>query len=188
MSAEQNPPAIGPRLRDLRKARGLTLDMLAAGSGVSRSMLSQIERGQANPTIATVWNLSRALEIELAEFVGGKRVEKRGRIELTSASFVPEIRTADGQCVMRILSPSEAVGQAELYLLAIEPDGELVSDAHARGSCEHLTVLAGELTVISGDTTAKVSAGGIARYPGDVAHAIRNHTSRRAEALLAVMS
>jgi len=151
-------------------------------------MLSQIERGQANPTIATVWNLSRALDIELAEFVGGKQVEKRGRIELTAASFVPEIRTADGQCVMRILSPAEAVGRMELYLLTLEPGAELLSNPHARGSGEHLTVLLGELTVISGDTSATIGSGGIARYPGDVAHAIRNHTGERAEALLAVMS
>ena len=188
MTPKQDPPVIGPRLRDLRKGRGLTLDALAASSGVSRSMLSQIERGQANPTIATVWNLTRALGVELADFVGGKRVEKRGRIEITAASFVPEIRTADGQCVMRILSPADTAGQTELYLLTIEPSGALVSDPHARGSSEHLTVLSGELTVSSGDTTATVMMGGIARYPGDVAHAISNHTAHRAEALLVVMS
>jgi len=188
MLIKQDLPAIGLRLRDLRKARGMTLDSLAAVSGVSRSLLSQIERGQANPTIATVWNLTRTLEIELTDLVDGKRIENRGRIELTAASFVPEIRTEDGRCVMRILSSADAAGQAELYLLTIEPGGELVSEAHARGSCEHLTVLEGQLTVTSGTTTANVTTGGIARYPGDVAHAIRNHGSDRAEALLVVMA
>ncbi|MBU3078637.1 helix-turn-helix domain-containing protein [Sphingomonas quercus] len=188
MAERSNAPAIGPRLQQLRKERGLTLDELAAASSVSRSMLSQIERGQANPTLAIVWHLSQALGVELSEFVGGRRIERRGRIEVTAASFVPEIRTEDGNCVMRILSPAQEVGKTELYHLTVAPGGELVSDAHARGSTEHLSVLAGELIVTSGDTNAAVGTGAIARYPVDVPHAIRNHGVLPAQALLVVMS
>jgi XRE family transcriptional regulator, regulator of sulfur utilization len=188
MTSRHTPPAIGPRLQHLRKERGLTLDELSAASSVSRSMLSQIERGQANPTLATVWHLSQALGVELSEFVGGQRVERRGRIEVTAASFVPEIRTEDGQCVMRILSPASEVGRTELYHLTIAPGGELVSDAHARGSSEHLSVLVGELTVESADTVASVATGSIARYPVDVPHAIRNNSRLPAQALLVVIS
>jgi transcriptional regulator with XRE-family HTH domain len=186
MIERQKPPAIGPRLQNLRKERGMTLDELSAISSVSRSMLSQIERGQANPTLAIVWHLSQALGVELAEFVGGQRVERRARIELTAASFVPEIRTEDGQCVMRILSPASEVGRTEMYHLTMAAGGELVSEAHARGSWEHLSVLTGQLTVVSADTEATVGPGSIARYPVDVPHAIRNLTTCRAEALLVV--
>jgi len=49
-----NPPDIGPRLQAYRKAQGLTLAALAAKSGISRSMLSEIERGSANPTYGTL--------------------------------------------------------------------------------------------------------------------------------------
>lgn len=188
MAERPSAPAIGPRLQQLRKDRRLTLDELAAASGVSRSMLSQIERGQANPTLAIVWHLSQALGVELAEFVGGQRVERRGRIEVTAASFVPEIRTEDGLCVMRILSPASEVGRTELYHLTVAPGGELVSGAHARGSMEHLSVLSGALTVVSADTEAVVATGAIARYPVDVPHAIRNHEAAPAEALLVVIS
>lgn len=183
-----NPPTIGPRLKQLRKERGWTLDELAAASGVSRSMLSQIERGQANPTLATVWHLSQALGVELSEFVGTQRVERRSRIELTASSFVPEIRTEDGNCVMRILSPATEVGRTELYHLTMAPGGELVSEAHSRGTYEHLSVLAGELTVESANTSASVGTGSIARYPVDVPHAIRNCTGEPAQALLVVVS
>jgi len=188
MSQKQPLPAIGPRLQHLRKERGLTLDELSAASGVSRSMLSQIERSQANPTLATVWHLSHALGIELSELVGAQSVEQRGRIDVTAASFVPEIRTEDGQCVLRILSPVEKVGAIEFYHLTIAPHGELVSEAHIRGSFEHLTVLDGELHVTSAETTAGVGAGAIARYPADVPHAIRNQTDGVATALLVVIS
>ncbi|MBU3077926.1 helix-turn-helix domain-containing protein [Sphingomonas quercus] len=188
MNDRQSPPMIGPRLHHLRKERRLTLDGLALASGVSRSMLSQIERGQANPTLAIMWSLSQALGIDLPDFVGGQRVEWRSRIELTAASFVPEIRTEDRQCVMRILSPADKVGETEMYHLTIAPGGELNSEAHTQGSQEHLSVLAGELTVMSGDTTATVGTGAIARYRADVPHAIRNHTASPAEALLVVLS
>lgn len=185
---EHDPLAIGPRLHQLRKEQGLTLDALAAVSGVSRSVLSQIERGQANPTLATVWHLSRALGVEIAEFLGGKRIGRRGRIELTAATFVPEIRTEDGQCVLKILSPARTVGQFEFYHLTLAPKAELLSEAHSIGSFEHLTVLHGELTVTSADTVATVGEGAIARYPADVPHAIRNQTATPAEAMLVVMS
>jgi len=188
MTERQPPPAIGPRLHHLRKEMGLTLDGLSLASGVSRSMLSQIERGQANPTLAVMWYLSQALGVELSEFISGQLVERRGRIELTSSSFVPEIRTEDGQCVMRILSPVDKVGQTEIYHLNIAPGGELKSEAHARGSVEHLSVLVGEMTVTSADTTATVGTGSIARYPVDVPHAICNYGSIPAEALLVVIS
>ncbi len=183
-----NPPTIGPRLKQLRRDRGWTLDELAAASGVSRSMLSQIERCQANPTLAIVWHLSQALGVELSEFVGSQRVERRSRIELTASSFVPEIRTEDGGCVMRILSPASEVGRTELYHLTMAPGAELVSEAHARGSHEHLSVLSGELIVESADASVAVNAGSIARYPVDVPHAIRNHTGEPAQALLVVVS
>jgi XRE family transcriptional regulator, regulator of sulfur utilization len=188
MAADRpKPPAIGPRLQDLRKERGMTLDELSAASSVSRSMLSQIERGQANPTLAIVWRLSQALGVELSDFIAGHRMERRARIELTAASFVPEIRTEDGLCVMRILSAASDVGRTELYHLTMEPGGELVSDPHGQGSFEHLSVLSGEMAVMSADTTALVGAGAIARYPVDVPHAIRNPSSDPATALLVVV-
>ena len=61
----KQPPAIGPRLQAQRKARSLTLAELAEVSGVSRSMLSEIERGNANPTYGTLWHLTRALGLDL---------------------------------------------------------------------------------------------------------------------------
>ena len=63
------PPELGPRLRDRRQAKGLTLEGLATASGVSRSMLSQVERGEANPTFATLWNLTQALGLNLDDLV-----------------------------------------------------------------------------------------------------------------------
>ena len=54
------------RLKEARRVQGLSLDAVAKLSGVSRSMVSQIERGESSPTIATLWNLTRALQVDFA--------------------------------------------------------------------------------------------------------------------------
>ncbi|MBC8158087.1 MAG: helix-turn-helix transcriptional regulator, partial [Alphaproteobacteria bacterium] len=58
---QDTPPNVGEFVRKLRRSRGLTLEDLAEGSGVSKSMLSQIERNKTNPTLATVWRLCECL-------------------------------------------------------------------------------------------------------------------------------
>ena len=55
------PPEVGATLQRMRLERGLTLEDLSRTAGVSKSMLSQIEREKANPTIAVAWRLANAL-------------------------------------------------------------------------------------------------------------------------------
>ena len=96
---------LGRRLRTVRKKGQLTLEQLAESSNVSRSMLSQIERGEANPTFATLWNLTRALGIDLAELVEDASEEECSAIELLSAAQIPKIDNAAAGCQLAILPP-----------------------------------------------------------------------------------
>lgn len=64
-----SPPEVGATLQRLRLQRGLTLDDLSRAAGVSKSMLSQIEREKANPTIAVTWRLANALGIGTEELL-----------------------------------------------------------------------------------------------------------------------
>jgi transcriptional regulator with XRE-family HTH domain len=61
--------AFGERLRAARRARGWPLDRLAAASGVSRAMISKIERGESSPTAVVLGKLSAALELSIAELL-----------------------------------------------------------------------------------------------------------------------
>jgi transcriptional regulator with XRE-family HTH domain len=63
------PPEVGAALQRLRLARGLTLEDLSRIAGVSKSMLSQIEREKANPTIAITWRLANALGVQIGELL-----------------------------------------------------------------------------------------------------------------------
>src|SRR6266850_7291399 len=72
------------RLKQLRAERGWSLDALAAASGVSRSMLSQVERGKANPTLAVTFRIARAFGMSLGELV-----------EIPGATSMVEVIRAD---------------------------------------------------------------------------------------------
>lgn len=184
-----SPPEIGPRLQSYRKELNLTLAELAAMSGVSRSMLSEIERGNANPTYGTLWHLTRALNIDLNSLVSGAS-EERGSslIDLQPGNLTPTIRSSDGTCTMQILSPASMVSLIEWYLLSFEVQGALISDPHGAGTVEHLHCTKGEIVVRSADNTMVVRAGETARYPADVPHSLTSAGSVGASAFLVVAS
>lgn len=157
------------RLKEARRAKGLSLDAVAKLSGVSRSMVSQIERGESSPTISTLWNLTKALQVD---FAGLLEEDQDGRIEVLRKDDVPAIENRGAGCTIRILSPPEEAGRHEVYDLRFGENGVLESLPHAQGAREHLTVIEGQLTVTSGDSVERVSTGDTARYAADVAHKI----------------
>lgn len=181
-------PEIGPVIQRHRKAQGLTLERIADLSGVSKSMLSQIERGQANPTFAVLWSLTRALGIDFTDLIdGAESGDTDDPIEVVSRLGTPEVRSSDGLCRLRIFSPPHLAGVTEWYEVLIEPAGVLDSAPHSPGAFEHLTVFDGALEVTSATATRPVAAGETARYPADTDHRITNPSDRRARGLLVVL-
>ena len=187
--SQTRPPELGRRLLALRKDRRLTLDRLAAASGVSKSMLSQIERGRVNPTVATLWNLTQALGIDIGELLGaatGAGAPAGPPLEHLPAHATPTITSADGRCTLRILNPPREALAFEWYEMTVEAGGALRSEPHAPGTREHLTVLEGRLVVEMEESRAMLSAGETLRYAADRAHAIVNDADAPAHALLVV--
>ncbi|AXI48659.1 XRE family transcriptional regulator [Sulfitobacter sp. SK012] len=158
------------RLKEARRTQGLSLDGVAKLSGVSRSMVSQIERGESSPTIATLWNLTRALQVDFAGLLDG--ASGLAQIETLRAADVPSIDNLGSGCRIRILSPPEEAGKHEVYELLIAQGGKLESKPHTRGAREHLSIVEGTVDVTSADATSRVTAGDTARYAADVAHSI----------------
>jgi transcriptional regulator with XRE-family HTH domain len=156
-------------LREARKARGLSLDAVAKLSGVSRSMVSQIERGESSPTVATLWNLTQALQVDFAGLLEGK---PEPGIVVIRAAAAPVILGRGTSVSIRILSPAEAVGEHEVYDLSFGVGAALESEPHSPGCREHLTVVEGALRVMSGEEESLLGPGDTARYPADRPHAI----------------
>lgn len=185
------PPRIGEALAALREQHGLSLDELSRRAGVSKSMLSQIERAQANPTVAVVWRLANALGVPLAELLEAVPRSEAPAITTVAPHDTPRLRGRDPGCELRILGPLDLAGRFEWYELTLAPGAALHSQAHEPGTREHLTVQAGSIAVetgeASGEARVQLSVGETARYAADRPHALRNLGTEPAAALLVVI-
>jgi len=158
------------RLKEARRQQGLSLESVAKLSGVSRSMVSQIERGESSPTIATLWNLTHALQVDFAGLLDIPQPPPL--IQVLRNGEVPSIENLGQGCVIRILSAPEAVGHHEVYEVVLDTAGRLESPPHRRGAREMVTVIKGTIEVTSDGATQTLQQGDTARYRADVPHSI----------------
>ncbi|MEM9410015.1 MAG: XRE family transcriptional regulator [Planctomycetota bacterium] len=166
------------RVKQLRKRRRWTLDQLASSSGVSRSMLSQVERGAANPTLSVAFRIARAFGISLGELVDGATAERR--IEVIRKDDDASIFRDDDVCKIRTLSPLNLEKDVEFYEVTIAPGGSLESAPHFKGTREFLTVQSGSVIIRSGDENAKINKGDSVQYAADIEHRIENPGKKNA--------
>lgn len=176
---------LAKRLRAARKSKGLSLEAMAKLSGVSRSMLSQIERGESSPTVATLWSLTRALQVDFSGLLDEEAGANSTIKEVLRSNRTPTIESQGEGCSIRILSPPAQAGTLEVYELRFQENGALLSDPHRSGCREDLTVLEGGLVVMAGTDTEQISKGDTLRYAADCHHEIRTNGAP-AKALLVV--
>jgi XRE family transcriptional regulator, regulator of sulfur utilization len=179
------PPSVAAMLKRLRRQKNLSLEELSQRSGVSRSMLSQIERDATNPTVATLWRITTALGVSIDEALGSK--SPAVDLEVLASHSLPQIGSADGLIVLRVLGPLSSAGDHEWYELTARAKGVLDSKPHAPGTREHLFVTEGEITVNTESMSHVVRAGELARYNADVRHSLRNSGKTLAKAWLTVL-
>jgi transcriptional regulator with XRE-family HTH domain len=168
------------RLKHLRAERGWSLDALANASGVSRSMLSQIERNQANPTLAVAFRIARAFGMSLGELV--ETPGATSAIMVIRASDHAYHYRSDRDCQIRTLSPLNLEKDVEFYEVQLKEGGALRSAPHFEGTREFLTVQKGKIRVESADDSDELERGDSVSYRADVPHAIVN--VGRGEALI----
>jgi transcriptional regulator with XRE-family HTH domain len=160
------------RVRDLRKNRGWSLEQLAAASGVSRSMLSQIERNEANPTLAVTFRIAQAFGMTLAELL--ETPGAQSSIQTIRGNDKAHLFRSDPDCQIRTLSPLNLEKDVEFYEIRLGPGGALRSAPHFSGTREYLTVQKGRVRVESGGDTEELGAGDSASFRADVPHAVVN--------------
>jgi transcriptional regulator with XRE-family HTH domain len=178
--------ALCNRVTGLRKKHKLTLDQLAAASGVSRSMLSQIERGQANPTLAVTYRIAQAFGISVGELVDQPWASSS--IEVVHGDDANNLFRSDKECSIRTLSPLHMERNIEFYELRIASGASLTSAPHYEGTRELLTIASGKARVVSGDSEQSLAAGDSAHYRGDLNHSIENSGSGELLGYLVVTS
>lgn len=173
---------LGKTVQRLRKAYNLSLSELAEQSGVAKSIISQIERNETNPTLATIWRLSQALDVSIERVLGS--TEDAPFIEKTTKVDTPVIFSDDGKCRLAVVGWLKTVEWLQWYDFQAEPGGVLESDAHQRGSVECLSILAGEVEVEVAGVIERAIPGETLRYRCDRPHAIRVVGSKPAHATM----
>ncbi len=157
-------------LKRLREERGLTLDQAAKLSGVSKSMLAQIERGVTSPTISTIWKISNGLKVRFTDLMSRQEAE----VEIVDHAKLGALIEGDGLYRTYPLFHYSQDRQFEIYYIELDQGGRLDAEPHPRRTQEHVMVFSGTLDVTINDKLFVVPAGSAIRFQADQPHAYQN--------------
>jgi quercetin dioxygenase-like cupin family protein/DNA-binding XRE family transcriptional regulator len=158
----------------------MSLDQLAALSGVSRAALSQIEGARTNPTLAVLWKVAVGLGVPFQSLLGTSDARTT---RVLRAGDAQTLRSADGRMETRLLSPAGAAQNVDVYELKFAPKGVLLSDPHAAGTTETLIVLTGALRVSVGDEVHDLVPGDSVFFHADAPHSYESRSSHETRCL-----
>lgn len=161
---------IAENLKKLREERKLSLDNVAKLSGVSKSMLGQIERGEVNPTVSTVWKISNGLKISFTQLM----IRPETDIEFIDKTDIQPLIEDNGKFRNFPIFPFDSERRFEMYSLEIDTGGHLEAEAHPQGTQEFITVFAGEVAINVNNNSFVVTQGNSIRFKADSPHGYRN--------------
>lgn len=149
-----------------RMRTGLSLAEIARRAGIAKSTLSQLEAGNGNPSLETLWSLCVALDIPFSRLlepqVQKTQVIRRGE----GVKVLAE--QANYQATLLATCPPGA--RRDIYLLTTQLGADRISQPHPVGSVEHIIVTQGRALVGLTDAAEELSAGDYICYPGDREH------------------
>jgi transcriptional regulator with XRE-family HTH domain len=166
--------AVGPRLRELRRRRGVTLADLSATTGISESTLSRLESGARRPNLELLLPLARAYGVPLDELVGAPhtgdpRVHLRP-VHHAGMTYIPLTRRAGGLQAHKLVIPPRREGT--------EPD------LKTHEGYEWLYVLEGRLRLLLGDRDLVLKPGEVAEFDTHMPHWLGSANDRPVELLV----
>ena len=177
------------RLKSLREARGWSLDALAARSGVSRSNISLIERGQSSPTASVLDKLSAGLGVTLASLFEDPQADSAVASPLARVAEQPVWTDPGSGYLRRNVSPPV---RSPIQLVDVRfPAGQRVAyDASARDQEVHQQVwmIDGAMSLTVGDTTWRLEAGDCLAMTLDAPIVFHNPGAREARYLVALVT
>lgn len=176
---------LGLDIKALRRARGITLEVLGEASGLSKGYLSQIERGTSSPSVKALHSISRALGVTISWFFPPRAdadQDLRGFIVRADARrklhFV-------GGIVDELLSP-DLSRNLELLRCVFPPDSHSGEETYHHDGEEAGIVMSGELNLWIGDRHVVLSEGDSFAFPSDLPHRYANTGTRECVVIWAI--
>jgi transcriptional regulator with XRE-family HTH domain len=178
--------SVGPRVKALREAGGLSLRDLAERSGVSAPMLSQVERGETSPTLQTAARIAQGLELRLSQLL---RLDEDGAVSIVRRG---ERRTGGrGAHRYEVLTPPLPGQRAEVSRHTLTPGGATGGPGdppmHEPGARETAVVESGTVELHVDGAVHELRAGDTVTFDADLPHHFENHGKEEA-VLLAIVS
>jgi transcriptional regulator with XRE-family HTH domain len=159
---------MGGHVRQLRRSRGLTLVQLARLCGLSQPFLSQLERGQARPSMASLYRIARALGSSQLELIAGAA----GRSQPPETNGHCLVRAGEGDRGPYGLGEAQLLvrGQRPFFPILFTCDNADPGDFHSHEEDEFLHVLSGACNIEIGESVFELSAGDSLFYVGGTPH------------------
>ncbi len=167
---EQMNLKIGEKLKNLRNNRTMSLDDVAALTGVSKPMLGQIERGQSIPTVTTLWKIATGMKMPLSFFLE----ESQAEYTIVNPDQANMILGDGGKMRAYPLFTYDPVRNVETFYIEFDQGCRHSSEKHNDGVEEHIFVLYGALRLVLGDKKIDVSEKQAVRFRADISHAYQN--------------
>jgi rhodanese-related sulfurtransferase/transcriptional regulator with XRE-family HTH domain len=162
---------VGENLRALRNARNLSLDTLARLTGLSRTLLGQVELGKTSPSVGLVWRLARAFDVPFSTMLA---TAQPTAISVLRAQHARRIVGNDGKFSSRALFPLGSEPDAEFYELTLAPYSREDAQPHRLGTRENLLVGAGRLELLVDQQRFELAKGDAIVFGADVPHSYVN--------------
>lgn len=161
---------IAVNLKCMREQKKLSLDTAAALTGVSRSMLSQIEKGDVNPTISILWKISEGYRVPFTALIDS------GHSPLSIIRIADAMRVTgyDEAFTDYIVFPFDNERRFETHYVTIIPGGSHHSTAHLPGTEEYITIFSGKLRITVKDEIYLLNPGDSICFLADVSHSYEN--------------
>ena len=169
--------AVARNVKAIREKKKLTLDAASSLTGVSRSMLSQIEKGEVNPTVSLLWNIANGFKVSfssLTENAGGET-------QLLRAADQKPLEACNGLYLNYPVFPFDDKTLFETYRILMKPKAALDAQPHLSGAVEYVTVFCGTVTIGAGEKEFTLTKGDSLRFAADTPHSYRNAGSEDAE-------
>ncbi|MBD5451695.1 MAG: helix-turn-helix domain-containing protein [Lachnospiraceae bacterium] len=166
---------IAENLKRIRKAKNMSLDMLAERTGVSKSMLGQIERGESNPTLATIEKIVDGIKVPLEDLI----YKKTESIVIIDNDKLPLYKAQEGAYQVRAIFPYDRHRNFEVYEVRIEPGEDCACLAREDGSNEYILVAQGTLTLETQEGTYEVAAEHAIKIASQSSHSYHNRDTQK---------
>ena len=172
---------IGRTLRALRQSRGLSMGALARAAGLSKTIVSNIEAGDSNPSLESLWRLAGALDVTLSDLIGDPSPPRARLIRQGEGSPISSSSGLEG----RLLHAEGAPHRTEIFGFALAPGAHYSSAPHLPGTEELVFCLSGTLEIGPDGGREFLGEEDALWFPADVTHAYSSADGCRA---LCVMS